>query len=214
MRAEQSDETVGSRRSKVEGKGPAMTEGRPANRRRLLALLVDYGVILGWMALLASGAFLYGRVRGGLPDWSRSGAAPAELFGFLLLVLPVGIYLCVGESSSRGATLGKRLLALRVTDARGRSPGVLRVLVRTVVKLGPWEFAHFFLWRVVAGGADGPSLWVDLGLSAACLLPVLYCAMVLLRADGRGPHDLLAGTRVGVAVARSRFEAVHGSRAG
>jgi uncharacterized RDD family membrane protein YckC len=70
--------------------------------------------------------------------------------------------------------------------------------VRTVVKLLPWEIAHFFVWHTVAAAAgDGVfPPWLIAGLIVADLLPVAYVLTVAIEPQRRGPHDLVAGTRV------------------
>ncbi|MFK3677334.1 RDD family protein [Microbacterium sp. NPDC090218] len=173
---------------------------RPKFGVRLLALLVDYAVILGWMALLALVTVILSAITGEMFNWLELGTAGAQLLGFLLLVLPVGVYLFLGESSSQQATLGKRALGLRVVDARsGDRPSRPRILVRTVVKLLPWEIAHFAVWNTIAFVADGGSefpAWVMVVLIVADVLPFVYVGFVLFQTDRRGPHDLIAGTRV------------------
>ncbi len=80
------------------------------------------------------------------------GTTNAQLLGFVLLVLPVGLYLYASEASARQATIGKRVMGLRVVSADdlGR-PSRSRIIIRTVVKLLPWEVAHFAAGtRVVA----------------------------------------------------------------
>lgn len=172
----------------------------PGLVRRILALLVDYALILGWMAVLGLISFVTFLISGGLLNWLTFGVAGAQLLGFLVLVLPVGVYLFVTESS-RQATVGKRVMGLRVVsaDTLGR-PTWPRILVRTVVKLLPWEFAHFFVWQLAGALASGPGdlvpPWIIVGLVIADILPIAYVAAVALQRDRRGPHDLAAGTRV------------------
>jgi uncharacterized RDD family membrane protein YckC len=173
----------------------------PGFGRRLLALLIDYALIVAYLAVLVLAALLIVRITGTLMDWLALGTVVAELLGFVLLVLPVGIYLYVGEASARQATVGKRVLGLRVVlQASGERPGRVRILVRTVVKLIPWEFAHFFVWQAAAsaGLAVFPG-WIAIGIITANLLPIAYLVCVLVQRDKRGPHDLVAGTRVIVA---------------
>ena len=74
-----------------------------------------------------------------------------------------------------------------------------RILVRTVVKLLPWEIAHFFVWQtvdVVSQGAVAFPAWLVAGLVVANFLPVAYVLTVAVQRDRRGPHDLIAGPRV------------------
>lgn len=181
---------------------------RPRFGVRLLALLVDYGLILCWMAVLAAAAFLIAALTGGFADWLAFGPVGAQLLGFLLLVLPVGIYLYHGEASERQATLGKRLLGLRVVSAAdGGRASRARVLVRTVVKLLPWELAHIVVWNFAAIAAEASSevpSWLLITAAVANALPFVYVAVVALQKDGRGPHDLVAGTRVVAAAGESR----------
>jgi len=173
----------------------------PGFGRRLLALLVDYALIVAYLGVLVLVALLVVRVTGTFMDWLALGTVVAELLGFVLLVLPVGIYLYAGESSARQATVGKRVLGLRVVlEANGGRPGRARILVRTVVKLIPWEFAHFFVWQAAASaGLAVFPVWITIGIAAANLLPIAYLVCVFVQRDRRGPHDLVAGTRVIVA---------------
>lgn len=172
---------------------------RPGFWRRIAALLVDYLLILAWMAVLFGASMLILTVTGSLPNWLAYGTAVAQLLGFAVLVLPVGVYLWATESSRRQATVGKRALGMRVVTLTGERPRRLRILVRTAVKLLPWEWAHFWVWQlmaiVLAGGNDFPA-WLVAGLVSAQVLPVVYVLVVALQRDRRGPHDLVAGTRV------------------
>lgn len=173
---------------------------RPSFGRRIVALLIDYALILAWMAVLAVATLIAWAITGRATNWLDLGVGGAQLLGFALLVLPVGIYLFASEASPKHATLGKRAMGLRVVDnLTGDSPSWWRVVVRTVVKLLPWEFAHFFVWHTVAAASSGTTVfpaWVLAGLIVADLLPLVYVAFVLFQRDRRGPHDLAAGTRV------------------
>ncbi|WP_349897549.1 RDD family protein [Parafrigoribacterium soli] len=168
----------------------------PGFGRRIAALAIDYALILAYMAVIG-GVALLGFVRTGrFIDWLAWGSLGAEFFGFLVLVLPIGIYFFLCEASSRRATVGKRALGLVVVRAGGlgrASAG--RIAVRAVVKLIPWEVAHFFVWQAVASGEALPG-WVGAGLVVANVLPIIYVLVVLLQRERRGPHDLAAGTRV------------------
>ena len=171
---------------------------RPGFFRRIAALLIDYALILGWMAVVALISAGIALASGGYANWLAWGTGVAQLLGFVVLVLPVGIYLFVTESSARQATVGKRALKLMVVAADGSRPPAWRILVRTIIKLLPWEIAHFFVWHTVAAvSGDGvfPS-WLIVGLVVADILPVAYVLTVLLEPRRRGPHDLVAGTRV------------------
>lgn len=173
---------------------------RPTFGVRLLALLIDYALILGWMALLAVATLIQYAITGDFFNWLVLGTAGAQLLGSLLLVLPVGVYLYLGEASTHQATVGKRALRLRVvTAAHGGRPSRTRILVRTVIKLLPWEIAHFAVWNIVAVTTtqDAPfPPWLTVTVAFADVLPFIYIAVVAFQKDRRGPHDLVAGTRV------------------
>jgi uncharacterized RDD family membrane protein YckC len=171
---------------------------RPGFFRRIGALLIDYALILGWIAVVAGVSALIAAVSGGYANWLDLGTAVAELLGFVVLVLPVGVYLFLCERSARQATVGKRVLGLRVVAVDGSRASAGRILVRTVVKLLPWEVAHFFVWQTVDAVSRGGEFaaWLLAGLVVADLLPVVYVLVVAFQRDRRGPHDLVAGTRV------------------
>lgn len=173
---------------------------RPSFGRRIVALLIDYALILAWMALLTLSTVITWAITGQSTNWLALGVGGAQLLGFLLLVLPVGVYLFACEASSRHATVGKRVMGLRVVDEKSTgAPAPWRVLVRTIVKLLPWEAAHFFIWQTIATvSADSlvfPA-WVLVGLILADVIPLVYVGFVLFNRERRGPHDLAAGTRV------------------
>ncbi|MFJ2618948.1 RDD family protein [Glutamicibacter sp. NPDC087344] len=167
---------------------------------RVLASLVDYLLILGWMLVLALATGLLWLSTGRLYNWLELGTAGAQLLGFMVLVLPVGIYLYSTETSTAQATVGKRCLGLRVVDAQsaGRVPKQ-KILLRTVIKLLPWEIAHFAVWNFVniasTGSTDFP-LWLLLTAVIADILPLIYLLTMAIHPQGRGPHDLVAGTTV------------------
>lgn len=173
---------------------------RPTFWSRVLASLVDYLLILGWMVVLALATVLLWLSTGKIYNWLELGTGGAQLLGLVVLVLPVGVYLYLSESSAAQATLGKRQLDLRVVDARsGGQASKPRILLRTVVKLLPWEIAHFSAWHFVAIASTGSSIfpaWLYAVAVFADLLPAVYLLMIGLQREGRGPHDLAAGTKV------------------
>ncbi len=169
-------------------------------RRRLLALLLDYAVILAWMAILGFLSLLVYLVLGSLPDTLGTlGPVGSQLLYFFLLTFVVGVYLYRCESGPHRATWGKRRMGLAVVAVDRAAPARRKILVRTVVKLLPWEVSHFFVWQMMwtfylHGYDASPPLWVFLGLQAAAAAAIAYIVMVMV--TGRGPHDRAAGTVV------------------
>ncbi|MGW6173783.1 RDD family protein [Arthrobacter sp. NPDC055138] len=169
-------------------------------RRRLLALLLDYLVILTWMAVLALLSLLWRGVFGDFPDTlAVLGPLGSQTLFFFLLTFVVGVYLYRTEAGPRHATWGKRRMGLTVAALNGTAPSRKQILIRTVVKLLPWECAHIFVWQMMwfyylHGYQAMPPTWIFIGQQAATAAAVAYIAMVLV--TGRGPHDRAAGTVV------------------
>lgn len=178
------------------------TQSMPTFRRRITALLIDYLVILGWMAVLGLISLIIYVVRGSYPDLlGLLGPLRLEALFFTILTLPVVVYHFCTEAGPRHATIGKRVLGLRVQSLAGGPPSRGQIARRTVIKFLPWELAHFFIlqlqWR--SGHPDGPGVlptWVSAGLVMTYLVPLGYGAIVAFSRRHRGPHDFVAGTSV------------------
>jgi len=174
---------------------------RPATiRSRSLALAVDLGIIILYAGCLLSVTLsFYYFVLGRTPDVLGSfGVNGAHLLGFTVLTLPVGLYFFLTEAGHRHASVGKRVARITVASTSGKSVSKGQILVRTIVKLLPWEFAHTFIYEVVYYSSHGRTTpaWVLAGLCMANAFPLLYILTVLIRKDHRGPHDLAACTIV------------------
>jgi uncharacterized RDD family membrane protein YckC len=110
--------------------------------------------------------------------------------------LPMWLYFILSDRSARGATLGKRLLRLRVTrhNASTRvSTG--QAVLRTAIKLLPWELVHVAGFAA-AGDFSTFSTGQALGLALANLLTIVYLAGALASAGRRSIHDFAANTEV------------------
>ena len=168
--------------------------------RRLAALGLDYLVILAWMIVLGLVTAIIFLTRGELPDTlGMFGPLGSELLYFLLLTFVVGIYLYRTESGPHRSTWGKRRMGLEVLAIGSSVPKRTKILLRTIVKLLPWETAHFFIWQLMGviyreGNDATPPAWVFVGMNAATAAAIAYIVMVLV--TGRGPHDRAAGTIV------------------
>lgn len=144
---------------------------RPAGYwRRLVALGVDLGVVMGPLAQL-------GRLVTDLLSGSDLVARAFELT-WRLLATPAYFVLLHGAT---GQTLGKLLLGARVVRADGELAGYLRAVARLV--LSPPA--------IVMLAAPVP-----IGSVLFALLLATGNLVVAFRRDKRGLHDLLAGTRV------------------
>ena len=84
---------------------------------RLVAALLDYCVMLGWLAGLT--ALFVPLHFAGYALWSGH----ADAVAFAASVFPVWLYLTVTESRPSGATWGKRRTGLRVVGPGEGAPG-------------------------------------------------------------------------------------------
>lgn len=187
--------------------GRRFTDLEPAGfARRFAAFLIDVTIVL------VAVVFLLQLVLAPLtdafgPGWVRVGWFYAG-YTLLTVSLPIWLYFAGYEASSERATLGKQWLGLMVTGTDGGRAALPRTLLRTILKLLPFEIAHLAVALPanpfvdpLTGRSTMPTL-EDLGGS---LVAGLLVAMLLLGAslltialhpDRRAPHDLAAGTYV------------------
>ncbi len=174
-----------------------MTRQRNLALRRLLAFLVDYGVMVLFVAVLSVAGFAIRSqlgVTSSVPTFQQRLLAQALVFA--TVILPIMLYFAVSESSRWQATIGKRVLRLQVTDDHGGRSPLLRTLLRAVVKFAPWELAHTGIWHVPGTpfvsepAAFSYGIWIT-----AALLALWWFASIWL-GDGRTPYDRIAGTVV------------------
>ena len=159
----------------------------PLILRRSAAYFVDVALLF---AALGPMAFL---VR------SVVGVRPVTGFEIWVVTLtsfsiPVWLYFALCDASRTGATVGKRVvgLAVRPHGPSGRV-GLPRAVLRTAVKLAPWEIAHvvgFALADVI-----GPAVQMT-GLVVANVLAVVWFGSAVVTGGSRSVHDLAAGAQV------------------
>jgi uncharacterized RDD family membrane protein YckC len=118
-----------------------------------------------------------------------------EAWVLLSVSLPIWLYFIALERSAGQATLGKRLMGLRVERIGGGRIRPGQAVARTALKLLPWELTHLTLlvpapiWSDPQAGWR-PGLFVVYGLLAA------YAAAAALTPRRQTLPDLAAGTVV------------------
>ncbi|MEU5940163.1 RDD family protein [Micromonospora sp. NPDC047548] len=162
-------------------------------KRRLLAALLDYCVMLSWLAVLA--ALFVPLYLAGFAVWDDH----PDLVAFVASVVPVWLYLTATESSAAGATWGKRRAGLRVLGPQGKRAHPARIAARNAVKLMPWQLAH--LGVVALLSSPGAATMVSpanawLPISATYAMVALTVTLMFVRDDHTALHDLIAGTRI------------------
>jgi uncharacterized RDD family membrane protein YckC len=163
----------------------------PEAWRRIVAWLVDWLCFLVWLALVAAiGIPLY--VAGLTGQWS---AVTTNVVSALVTAVPLTIFLAVLESGTRQASVGKRVLGLKVVAARdGGRLSFASALLRNALKVAvPWTIGHAAAIALVGSTTISPGL-VTL-TAAAYVLPLVYVVTLFVR-DGRTPYDRAAGAGV------------------
>ncbi len=156
--------------------------------RRIAAYVLD---IIGLFVLLAPlGQAILWLV--GTKPHSGPAIAQTILWNFSL---PVWIYFIVSDASATGATIGKRLLGIRVSRIDGARLSWPQAFLRTTLKLLPWELVHVAAFTLSTDLTQfRPAQTV--GVALANLLIIVYLLLVGLSRGQRSVHDYVAGTLV------------------
>jgi uncharacterized RDD family membrane protein YckC len=169
------------------------TKGRIAPMRlRIVALMIDYLVILGYGLILWGASFLFKPV---LTALFTASAAIAEITGAILITLPITLYFILCESSRHMGSIGKRKMGLAVTNDSGERIRFRRSFTRTIIKFIPWELAHFAIWRLRLPSHFSESYLLEI-LFGANIMVLLYIIMPVLNKDRKSLYDWIAGTMV------------------
>ena len=154
---------------------------------RVLAFVLD------WLLLAVWGGLLFGVVY--MVTGGEFGAAPgfwrAEAVSFGLMTLPFAMYFAVLESRPGQASVGKRVVKLRVEGLGGERLGLGRALIRALIKFVPWELGHIQV-NLALAGVEGAPLFLA---AALCWLGIFGYAY-LLASGAQMPYDLAVGARV------------------
>lgn len=164
--------------------------------RRSGAYLADCAVMTAAFVILQTFLFLPLRQRLiGSDEWLMAGGVPLEIYTLLTISLPTWLYFALSEQSTRQATLGKRVFHLIVTDIGGNRIGFRRAMLRTVIKLLPWEISHLTVNLPTSAMYD-PEPKFRSGFFVVFVLLVLYPALILLTRRHQSLHDLITKTIV------------------
>jgi uncharacterized RDD family membrane protein YckC len=146
----------------------APSQGTATVLSRLAAFGFDYVLIVLYLGVLRVAVWVDPEIK----LWF-SGISTAHLSSFLVLTLPVSVYFLVSESSVAEATLGKRLMHIRVESLDGHRLTFSASIVRTTVKFIPWELSHAAIWRMRFAAGDSAQVHVATALMTAGWLFVL-----------------------------------------
>lgn len=156
--------------------------------RRFSALFIDYLLI----ALYAGVLFLFSPIVA--PLFQKS-AGQAEVFGIILLVMPVFLYFFLFEASKLKATPGKLLFNLKVIKIDGTKFNYKNSFFRSFIKFIPWELAHFAMWQLVFPGSSF-SFIAEYLLIITNIILVIYIVFPFFNGKARAIHDYAGHTKV------------------
>ena len=125
-----------------------MRKSQGTGFRRLIAFALD------WLAMALWGGLLFGVILLLSRESPRAVSNPwtAQAIGFLSMTLPVTLYFSIMEGSKWGATLGKRIVGLRVFTMCGERLSFSRALLRNGLKFVPWELGHLVAQQAFYSG--------------------------------------------------------------
>lgn len=158
--------------------------------RRMTAFILDYGVILTWAGALFSIAFYTGRADPLPTEPDTTIRLIGQVRGFLTMTLPTWAYFTVMECFGWKATLGKRLMGVRVEGQIGA------IMQRNIFKFLPWEIAHTGLWFGMAQPLSSPPNMVGIILLTGSMAMVTMYFFGLFTPSGLTLYDRLSGTRI------------------
>lgn len=163
----------------------------PLVRRRVTGYLRDCAGYLG----IAAAMIPLGLAVNAVTDLGQS-----RTYAYAVSVVPPAIATVIAaraESGPRQATWGKHRVGLRVKDvADGGQITLGRALARNSLKiLVPWQAGHITTIAAIWGGFEEGD---RIAYAATVLVYGLMAAeaVTCLRASGRGPHGLVAGSVV------------------
>lgn len=163
--------------------------------KRILSIIVDIGVILLYAMLLYL-AFSIVNLFVETPVKIHNPFI-AQLTGFISLTLPVFLYYYFTDKNSKRGSYGKRWnnLSLVVIKPAGKNA----ILLRTIIKLLPWEIAHtgvHWLMFYLRKGDSEPPFWVWIALILPQIIILVYAISIIYFKGSSSVYDKIAGTEI------------------
>lgn len=152
--------------------------------RRFIAIIMDFLILSVYAVIL----FVFSPL---LSPLFQETAWKSELFGFILLVIPVFLYFFLFEASCLKATPGKVCLHLRVVMLDGTNIGYKNSFYRSAVKFIPWEIAHFAIWQFMFPESMFSFIAMTL-LVISNIFGILYIVFPFFNSKKRAIHDFAA----------------------
>ena len=113
----------------------------------------------------------------------------------VIYIVMIIIYFGLLPIFTNGQTIGKRLLRLKVVTKDGKDAGFVRYTVRSLIL---YQSVFTIIQMILVGtlSVDNYYMVIDFVTIARDLVYYVILFMVMVRIDGRGLHDFIAGTKV------------------
>lgn len=159
--------------------------------KRLLAYWIDF-MLLGfilidiqWLLYLSTSGFPF--------DYLQKGFE-IELWVLVTMSAPVWLYFIVSERYKQ-QTIGKRLLKLVVVNKEGSKISIYQAVVRTFIRLLPWELTHMIIlvptpWWSTEEPSNENLIYIP------NLLMIIYILVLFASKGRKGIHDYISNTRI------------------
>lgn len=110
------------------------------------------------------------------------------------ITLYIGYYV-VFATLNRGQTLGKKLLKIKVVNKNNEKPSVINMLVRSLLIYNIVSALYSVIFVNFLGVNTFMKIYTIIGYAEYFIILVSFF-MVTYKKDGRGLHDMIAGTSV------------------
>lgn len=148
------------------------------------------------LACVAAFQFGFSYLTNGVVNDSLTTAWPLYGWVFLTVTLPVYLYFVLSERSKSHATIGKKVLGLKVVANNGELT-IRKSFMRNVIKVSiPWESAHIVLFFPTPILTQPSSGEVRMTLFIPYIIFGIYGAYLWANKGCKTLHDAVAGTSV------------------
>ncbi len=177
--------------------------GRPAGiLRRVLAYWLDCTLL--YSVLMAAQFFAFAPLASELDTSWRGQGWAIELYVLVTISAPAMLYFAWFDRGPARATIGKRVCGLRTVTTDGAVFALGRGVLRSIIKLLPWETAHLalnlphnpFVDRSTGeflGWETGEWRWTYM---APYVLLLIYAIALIADSRRRTVHDRVTATMV------------------
>lgn len=160
---------------------------------RILASVIDYGVIITYATIL----FLITKLMYSIFNWNFSNNPYiGQLIGFVTLTLPVITYSYLTEKGNWKGTIGKRLQKIIVLTEQNEPAN--NILVRNILKYLPWELAHTGVhWTIYYTSKDIETpIWTWIILILPQVVVIVYFVSIVISGGRSSVYDKISKTKI------------------